>query len=301
VAVSYDETEILRMQDLDGTSGVYESISDEPYSTNRQAAFDSASAKLQRYARVGRRITFDTLTAGYEAGQLIHVTLPSFGIDDFYLIESCKAVELGANDGRMIYSLSVVDGSATGGWANFFKKLAGATSIVVRENIQEKEILSTLQTFSKTWLQTDNPNIFLDVMPSDTLFPGATLYPEFEDNNRVKYITFYDVNNTELFRKQITKQTYDTGTKILTSTTFIAPNDLVNTSNTFNYLYPSASLYPSETLFLAFLNVAYVGWIGGPKATTSSGSGYIVDKQAWSHTKTNLESIQIDKLDVKGW
>lgn len=301
IAISYDKAELLKMQALDSTTGIVESIVDDPYATNKQAAFDSAAAKLKRYARVGRRITFDTLLTGYAAGQLIHVSFPSYNIDDYYLIESCKAVELGANDGRMVYSLSVVDGSATGGWANFFKKLVNNTSLVVRENIQENEILQTLQTFNKTWLQTDNSNIFIDVLPSVSLYPSATLYPEFEDNNRVKYITFYDSSNTEIFRKQITKQTFDAVNNVLTSTTFIAPFEMANTSDTFAFLYPSATLYPSDSLFLAFNEVAYIGWVGGWKATSSVGSGEIVDKQSYSYTKTNLESIQIDKTDSKGW
>lgn len=304
VAISYDQAEINRMQGLDGTTGIVESVVDDPLSTTRQAAFDSASAKLKRYAKVGRRITFDTTISGLGVGQLINVTLPTYNIDDYYLIESCKAVELGTDDGRLLYSLSVVDGSATGGWANFFIQLAAANNnFVVRENIQQNEILSTYQSFTKNWLQTDSINIFKDVLPSDTLYPSATLYPEFEDYNRVKYVAFYDASNNEIFRKQITKQTLGTsnGVTTLTSTTYIAPFDMQNTSGDFNYLYPSGTLYPNDLLFLAFNNVSYIGWVGGASANSTAGSGYIVDKQAYNHTKTNLESIQIDKFDTKGW
>jgi hypothetical protein len=278
VAVTYDQAEIIRMQALDGTTGIYENVSDDPYITSRQPAFDDANAKLKRYAKVGRRITFDTYINDLDVGQLVQVTLPSFGINDYYLVEKSRASELGTIDGRLMYSVSIVDGSATGGWANFFKKLANkGEAYVLRENIQENEVLATLSTFSKTWSLVDmTGNIFKKTYPSSSLYPGSNVYPSFEDSDRVKFLVFYDASNNEIFRKAITLQSVTSNNKQITSTTYIAPYE-------------------------ANVSIAYVGWIGGATASISAGSGVLVDKQTFSKVKSNLESIQIDKIDTQGW
>jgi hypothetical protein len=74
-----------------------------------------------------------------------------------------------------------VDGAATGGWADFFKKLANNNNRpqALYENIQENEVLTTLQTFNKTWTSTEQPNIFAVTNPGPTLQPGPNTYPCF--------------------------------------------------------------------------------------------------------------------------
>jgi hypothetical protein len=278
VVVSYDQTAIDEMQAIEGGSGIHEDVLDDPYLTSRTSAFESASAKLRRYAKIGNRVTFDTKITGLRAGQLINIDLPTHGIlETDFLIESVKAAELGTTDGRLIYQVSAVDGAATGGWANFFKKMATrGQAFVIRENIQENEILIVLDTFSKTWTQAENPNIFRKLYPSVTLYPGPTVYPSFENVNRVKYLSFFNAANVEIFRKSIQKQTETT------------PGELVST-----------------TLILPFeangLPISYVGWFGGKGATAALGSGILIDKQPYSKEKTDMESIQIDKIDLKGW
>lgn len=274
VVISYDNTEIQRLKDIDGTSGIVESVIDDPYITDRQTAFDDAAAKLARYAKEGRRITFETKITGLDPGQLIQVVLPSYGIDDYFLIESSRATELGTADGRLTYDISIVDGSATGGWANFFKQLANkGEAYVVRENIQENEVISTIEYFTKTWNQNELPNIYKKIYPGSATYPGANTIASFEDNQRVRFLTFYS-NNIELFRKAVTKTT-TTDTQIIT-TTYISPAD-ANTA------------------------ITHVGWIGGDSANSNAGTGVLIDKQAYAKIKTNLETIQIDKTDKKGW
>ncbi len=275
VVVSHDQAEISRMQGIEGGTGIHEHVIDDPYLTNRGAAFDSAAAKLARYAKVGNKVTFDTKIKGLRAGQLIPVQLASFGIDDYFLIESVRASELGTSDGKILYSVTLVDGSATGGWSKFFKQLANrGQAFVLRENIQENEVLTTLASFTRTYLDNQQPNIFKLPNPGATTQPGPSQYPAFEEKDRVKYIAFFN-NNTELFRKQISKQTETTGQ--IVSTTYIAPFDANN------------------------VQITHVGWFGGWQATGNSGTGVLVDYQVYSRIKTDMEAIQIDKTDIKGW
>jgi hypothetical protein len=275
VVVSHDQAEISRMQGIEGGTGIHEHVIDDPYLTDRGSAFDSAAAKLARYAKVGNKVTFDTKIKGLRAGQLIPVKLASFGIDDYFLIESVRASELGTSDGKILYSVSVVDGSATGGWAKFFKQLANkGQAFVLRENIQENEVLTTLASFTRTYLDNQQPNIFKVTNPGASTQPGTSQYPAFEEKDRVKYIAFFN-NNTELFRKQISKQTIITGQ--IDSTTYIAPFDANN------------------------VQITHVGWFGGWQATGNSGTGVLVDYQVYSRIKTDMEAIQIDKTDIKGW
>jgi hypothetical protein len=124
VVISYDNEEIDRMKNIEGGSGIHENIYDVSDITGADAAFETANAKLRRYAKVGNKITFTTKLDGLNIGQLIHVKFDSYGIDSDYLIESVKISELGTHDSRALYDVSLVDGKASGGWAEFFKKLA---------------------------------------------------------------------------------------------------------------------------------------------------------------------------------
>ena len=278
VVVSYDMAAVAEMQDIEGGTGIHEAVLDDPSLTSRTSAFESASAKLRRYARIGSRVSFDTKITGLRPGQIISLDLPSFGIpQNDYLIESVKAAELGTHDGRLIYQVSCVDGAATGGWANFFKKMANTNqTYVIYENIQENEVLITLGSFEKTWSENEVPNIMKTTYPSAELFPGASVYPGFADNDRVKYVSFFDAANNEIFRKSIIKQAED------------VPGRLIST----------ATILPFEANGLP---IKHIGWFGGSKATEALGSGILVDKQPFVKEKTDLEMMQIEKTDIRGW
>lgn len=279
IVLSYEPDAIEAQKAIEGGTGIHEDVLDDPYLTSRAAAFESASAKLRRYARIGNRVTFDTKITGLRAGQLINIDLPSFDINETdFLIESIKASELGTHDGRLLYQVSAVDGAASGGWANFFKKMATrGQAFVIRENIQENEILITLGQFSKTWAQTANPNIFNPTLPNNTLYPGATVYPALYGYDRIKYVSFFDAANNEIFRKAVTKLTDNTTGTQLTTTALILPFE----ANA--------------------MDIAYIGFWGGSHATASFGTGVLIDKQPYVKRKTDAEMVQIEKIDLKGW
>lgn len=277
VALSYDADAVAEMKAIEGGTGLHEHVIDDPHITSRQSAFETANAKLRRYARIGRKITFDTQIKGFKAGQLVRVKLDSYGIDDDYLIESIQANELGSHDGRLVYRISAVDGAASGGWAKFFKDIATrGQAFVIRENIRDEEVLALLELFQKTWLHNDRVNIFRKTYPGANTFPGNDTMPSFTDENRVKFMVLFDENDKEILRKTATIQT-EANEGMLVTTVYVAPYEAND------------------------VEIKSVGWYGGTLATEEPGTGVLVDKQPFEKTKTDMESIQIDKTDIKGW
>ena len=153
----------------------------------------------------------------------------------------------------------------------FYKMATRPEDLLIRKGISENQILIVVENFTKTWETSDAPNIFTEVYASSSLYPSATLYPMFESGDRVKYIAWYN-GSTELGRKQITKAVITTGQ-----------------IDTITYL---ASYEANDT-------ITHIGWIGGWRATSAIGTGVVADLQAYSKTKTQLESIQINKTDTR--
>lgn len=78
---------------------------------------------------------------------------------------------------------------------------------------------------------------------------------------------------TEQFRKAVTA--YSTpATGSLKTTTYIAPSE----ANTFT--------------------IQEIGWFAGAGATSAASSGVMIARVLYTRTKTNLESIQVDRTDL---
>lgn len=271
VAVSSDFGEIAVMETLEGSSGVVEYVEDENYITNRDDAIQSANAKLIRYARDSYKVKFRTERSGLKAGQMATVNIPQYNISTSMLVES---VTISRADGSTFYDVTIVYGAENESWTKMFAKMATrGETFVVRENITEDEVLITLHTFSKTWLEATSNNIFRTINPGSSTQPGSNTYPCFASTKRVLYTELLTSGNVVLTRKSITKQT---GTTTLVSTTYINSADGNG-------------------------SVAKVRWYGGDLATSENGSGVLVDEQTLSVTKTTLEALQIEKTDTKGW
>lgn len=269
VVISQDGVAVQDRVTLEGGTGYVEDVANEPNITTREAAFQSASQKLSRYGVIGRKIKFKTRKAGLAPGQLLPINLSLHNLNDAEaLIES---VSISTTDPIVWYTISAVEGPVTGSWAKLFYAMAtNNQAYIVRENISEEQVLVTLGTFSKTWIEGENPNIFRAVLPGAALFPGASTYPQFDQALRVRYMAWFN-GATELGRKAITQQTGN-----LVSTTYLSP-------------------------FEANVTTTHLGWFGGIKSTSEAGTGVLVDYQAYAKTKTSLEAIQIDKTDTKGW
>lgn len=81
------------------------------------------------------------------------------------------------------------------------------------------------------------------------------------------------VLGAEEFRKQVTAQT-TIGTGIVNTSCVILPAEATG------------------------FTIAEIGWFAGADATASADSGVLIARVLYSKTKTNLESLQIDRADV---
>lgn len=181
VLLTYDEVAINERKALEGGTGYYEAVDEEPYLSSRQAAFESANAKLRRYAQMGKTLRFETELSGLKPGQLLTVNLPIHNIsNEQFLIEQVDFSDFGAAEGRFRYVVTAVSGQAVGGWVKFFKNMASrGQTFVIRENIREEQILIVLVQPSEAWAwgETFSVTPYACPVPSSTLYPSTTLYP----------------------------------------------------------------------------------------------------------------------------
>jgi hypothetical protein len=273
VAIYAYAPEVNRLRALEGNgTGLVESVEDEE--TNcKNAALQSATAKIQQYAADGKKLQFKTDRKGLKPGQLITVNLPKYGLNRIEML--IQAVQVQDDVTRLIYDVTAVEGPVDESWTKFFYSLVTAKQQVIRENISEDEILVILEQYSKTWLQEDSNNIFRTCYPAGGFYPGVNLYPQFGAKDRVKYVALLDTANQEIGRFEPIQQS-GCDTNNISSTFYILPNYGVG-------------------------SIAKLAWYGGTSASLYPGSGVKLAEVSYAHNKTNIESIQIERTDMKGW
>ncbi|MDW7673786.1 MAG: hypothetical protein SCK28_04530 [Bacillota bacterium] len=173
LVVADKSEEIAARKEIEGGSGIYESIIEESNLNTREAAFEFAFGKLEKYGLLPKVITFNTYDHGLKAGQLLPIQNNKYGLDGNYLIEEVTA----RADGNLtLYNVKALDGAALGGWEQFFKGLLqGNRKLVIREN----EVLVLLNTASEqqNWAENTEINIFACPIASENLYPSEDLYP----------------------------------------------------------------------------------------------------------------------------
>ena len=272
VAQTKDPQEIYRQSQLDGTSGIIEDAINVQGVEGNAAAIAEGNAKLQEFAKKSTKLNYETRQSGLKAGQFQEV----YGLSELNIIDGERLlvtkVNTYDNNGIIFYQVEAVKGPRYHSWSEFFKELSMRAEIFVREGIGESEILVIPIDFTKNWTETEHPNIFTEVYPSETLYPSEDLYPMFDAEDRVKGIVWFN-NTTELGRQELTQQTGETTANIETLT-YLGPNS-------------------------ANESITHFGWYGGFNGTESMGTGVIIDKKAYSFTKTQVDSLQITKYDYK--
>lgn len=157
-----------------GTSGVYETIANEAAIKTTEQAIQYANGLIQKYGEISDTINFTTTVAGLEAGQLLRVQKPLFGIDSSFLIESVNIAAWGGEE--IEYQVTALDGASIGGWETFFKE-------IIRDNrdftISEDEVIIVINTFQeKENIRSETQmSIYSNIgYPSDSLYPSETLF-----------------------------------------------------------------------------------------------------------------------------
>lgn len=138
------DAEITARAAVEGGSGVYEGIDNDPNIDSDDVALDKANALLMRYGSIGKVVICETDTSGYEAGQLVTVILNDHAISGTFLIDEVDVAPLPGLE-RLRYRITALEGDSFGGWQAFFRKLTDVgRDFVIRDN----EVLLLLRTNS---------------------------------------------------------------------------------------------------------------------------------------------------------
>ncbi|MGE5589195.1 MAG: hypothetical protein ACM3ZA_00990 [Bacillota bacterium] len=179
IVLSEDNAEIIGRQQIEGGgTGYVEDVADEPQTSNRDAAFQSANAKLRQYARIGRRLRFRTRRPGLAPGQLLTVTLPEHALDGTEML--IESVSISDEADILWYDVLAVEGPEQGSWSRMFRAMATrGQAFVERVNIGEDKVLIILQTFNEAWPwgEAVTPQVFACPIPSVNLYPSVNLLP----------------------------------------------------------------------------------------------------------------------------
>jgi len=144
IAVSYDTIAIADRLAVEGAgTGYVDDMSEDFDANSLEAAFETAAAKLERYAVEGKRLRFDTWRSGLKAGQRLFVFFPPFLDLGFHemLLESVRVHPDGDN---LLYSVVAIEGPVSGSWARYFGSLSTGQLAVDKLTIGEETILIIL-------------------------------------------------------------------------------------------------------------------------------------------------------------
>ena len=279
------------------TTGIVEDAINENVE-GRDEALELGNDKLAKYAEKSSQLSFHTRREGLEAGQLLPVNLPQLGLDDENLLITSVTTE--DEDGIIFYNVEAVRGPKHETWTDFFKELKKRADLVIREGIDADQILVLPFEFEKDWEESEDPNIFRQIYPSngdtweegfDTtqtwgdyeserwsedrgfeIFADGNNYPSFETEDRIKYITFVR-NGNEVFRKRLAN---------------VSPRELSPIESEY-YIGPQN--------FTGTIN--QIEFVGGFRATAAANTGVVIDSIEFNESKTQLEAYQIDRIDRK--
>lgn len=174
IVVADDDAAINEMAEQTGDTGLFETLEENENIDSSVIALEFANSRLRKYAKINKKVTFETVKKGLQAGQLININQPDYDLNDDFLISSVEANPF--NDDFVIYSITCIDGEDVGGWENFFKKLAKANQTYV---IRENEVLIRLAKQAEQFGFAEEMSYtnYACQFPNTTLYPSNTFYP----------------------------------------------------------------------------------------------------------------------------
>lgn len=178
MVLAEDPTKITSRKGIEGGTGLVENVADEPSMNTRDAAFDSAKARLSKYGVEGQKFEFATGRIGLKSGQLVTVTCSPYGVSATPML--IEAIDIYDQWPILLYGIVAIVGPTLGDWTGFFKDLAEMKEgIIDRLNIGSGQILIILSQFSEgwAWSESSSVNVFACPVPSTTLYPNSALYP----------------------------------------------------------------------------------------------------------------------------
>ncbi|MGB3943812.1 MAG: hypothetical protein WBK88_03360 [Methanothrix sp.] len=272
IAVVESAEAVLDRGDVEeSTTGYVEAVAQMSQIQSNDAAEEAANAKLAKYATVGATLQFTTMKHGLAPGQLVKVTMARHDFDEEEML--IQEVETREEEGYNWYEVEAVSGPVGDSWQKFFARMAAGAKSEVKRSASGATLLIRMISFSKDWLELDDPNLFNDIYPDSGIVPDGDSVPSFDEDDRVKYCVLY-VAGAEAYRKAITTIAgEDAGTNRILCITMITASEVSG------------------------VEVSHIGWWGGIAAASGAGTGIELDKQAYEREKTALEAWQIRKTD----
>lgn len=264
------QAEIDKRAELEGNTGIVERIETDTENLTLTETINSATAKLDKYAVDGKQVTITTFRNDLKVGQTVRVNIPKHDIDEDMLVEW---ISKSTEDNILINEVTLIIGPEATSFYKMFEKATQPSNKIIRENISEQEAIVRAFDVTKTWLESELPNIFSELYPGENLYPGSEIYPIFEINQRVKYLELLSGDEV-LLRVYRLKQT-QTDNEIVT-TFYVKNNEALG-------------------------NITTIKFYGGEMANEEINSGTLIDSINFNYNKTNLEILQFFRIDTKGW
>jgi hypothetical protein len=271
VAITDSRAEINRLYQLGAGTGLIEECDTETEINDLAAAISTATGRLSKYCGNSYQVTFTTRSNRFKTGDKV-----AFEVDELkdtdYIIDK---IDITDDVTTIWYKITAVKGPLCDSWTRSFGKGLQHKPTMALQDVSETETVVLNYSFSKTWILSDNPNIYKTLFPMDgaTLADGRT--PMFNPDDRVTFIEVIDTNGKVLVRNIKSVQTDPTRDAIHTYF-YIDPYDAVG-------------------------EWAKVRFYGGRNATFGIGTGVLIDENELAISKTQIEGVQISRTDTKGW
>ena len=253
-------------------SGKIEKTDTDSTLVTQASAMAAAKAKLQHYAIIGRKLSYETFYPGLAAGTVQNVNCSNLAISAAEMLIVEVLIEF--PDAVTTYSVEVCEGPVDESWEGLYCSIAEGMKKQSAEQTGEAETVQGLEEFTKVWTADMHPNPFIRVLPG--VLPSDVDFPCLAHEDRLTYIVFFS-SEGEFFRKAVTLQTdSDDGTEI----------------------YTTCLILPGEA---NGVQIDFVALYGGHGCSLTPGSGIEMSRHVYSKLKNSLESLQLGLYDRKGW
>ena len=144
LALAQDDAAIAARKAIEGGSGIYDNRVDQPSLNSAAMAMSTAAALIARFNAAPKLVMTFTQLDGLRAGQLLTVNRSDVGIAGEYLITSISGTcAYEDNADSWTFTVTATEGSAVGGWTEFFIALAAATRTDLASANQVLQFLRT--------------------------------------------------------------------------------------------------------------------------------------------------------------
>jgi hypothetical protein len=271
IAITESQAEIQRNYQLGCGTGLVEECDTETDINTLGTAISTAAGRLNKYGGNSYQVTFTTLEKGYDVGQKLSFRTSEWNDVD-YIVDSIEIID----DLNFVwYKITAVKGALCDSWFRTLGNGLNFKPTMPIVDVSETETVVLNYSFDKTWILSDNPNIYKTLFPSDNKTPKDGANPMFNPDERITFMEVIDKNGKVLVRNVKSVQTDPTK----------------NTINTYFYIDP----------FDAIGEWAKLKFYGGHKATFGHGTGMLIAENELVSSKTQIEGVQISRIDTKGW